>query len=303
MALDSHIEVFCQFLLHEKNASPHTIKNYQGDLSEFHHYLKQNQPDLLVGGKLDLVRLSPLVLRSYMTLLFQKLSPASVARKLSSLRSFFAYWQKKGKIAQNPAAVLHSPKLPKRLPRFLNVEEIFALLDFPVDDNFNSRRDKAILELFYSCGLRVSELVSLDLKNLDLENRLVRVIGKGNKERIVPIGKKAVEKISSYLDIRADRIKETESIQPLFLNNRRERLNVRSVQRLVDKAITQSGLPKKISPHVLRHTFATHLLNSGADLRSIQELLGHASLSTTQRYTHMNVDRLIEVYEKAHPKA
>lgn len=303
MAVDSHIEAFCQSLMHEKNASPHTLKNYTGDLVEFHHYLKQSQPDLLTGGKLELTRISPLVLRSYMTLLFQKLAPASVARKLSSLRSFFAYWQKKGKVAQNPAAVLHSPKLPKRLPRFLNVEEIFALLDAPVEDNFNNRRDKAILELFYSCGLRVSELVSLDLKSLDLENRLVRVIGKGSKERIVPIGKKAIEKINSYLDLRTARLKGDESIQSLFLNNRGERLNVRSVQRLVDKAIAKSGLAKKISPHVLRHTFATHLLNSGADLRSIQELLGHASLSTTQRYTHVNVDRLMEVYEKAHPKA
>lgn len=303
MTLDPSIEGFRTSLMHEKNASSHTVKNYVLDLAEFHDYLKKCQSDLLSQGKMDLEKISPLVLRSYLSILFQKLSSVSIARKLSTLRSFFRYWQKQGKISQNPAAVLHSPKLPKQLPKFLNVDEIFALLDSKLADGFNARREKSILELFYSCGLRVSELVSLNVGQIDVENRLLRVLGKGNKERIVPVGQKALDALAHYLEVRRQQVKEDKNEEALFLNNRGGRLTVRSIQRLVDSAIKRCGISKKISPHVLRHTFATHLLGAGADLRSIQELLGHVSLSTTQKYTHVNLDQLMKVYDKAHPKA
>ncbi len=303
MNLDPSIQEYKTALMHERNASPHTIKNYIHDLIDFYEYLSKFQPDIFVGGALDLTRISPLVLRSYLAVLFQKLSPVSISRKLSTLRSFFKYWQKKGRLTQNPASVLHSPKIPKQLPKFLNVDEVFALLDKVFSDDFAGRRDKAILELLYSCGLRVSELVGLNGNQLDVENRVVRVLGKGNKERIVPVGKKAAEALVRYQEARTQKMQNVSQTEALFLNKRGGRLTVRSIQRMVDKAMSDCGISKKISPHVLRHTFATHLLNSGADLRSIQELLGHASLSTTQRYTHVNVDQLIQVYEKAHPKA
>ncbi|MBI2338795.1 MAG: tyrosine recombinase XerC [Deltaproteobacteria bacterium] len=303
MSIDPLITAFETALVHEKNASPHTVKNYVHDLAEFRAYLTGCQPDLIEEGAMAINRINPLVIRSYLSILFQKNSPASVARKLSSLRTFFQHWLKNGKINQNPARAIHSPKIPKRLPRFLNVDEIIAMLDSPSEDDFAGRRDKAILELLYSCGLRVSELVGVDLDRLDLENRLVRVLGKGGKERIVPVGKKAVERVRHYLELRPTVLKADKPTGALFLNRWGRRLTVRSVQRMVDEANRRCGLDKAVSPHVLRHTFATHLLNAGADLRSIQELLGHASLSTTQKYTHVNLDQLMKVYDKAHPKA
>ena len=303
MSIDSLITSFETSLIHEKNASKHTVKNYVHDLAEFRAYLESCQPELIEEGAMAINRINPLVIRSYLSILFQKNSPASVARKLSSLRSFFQYWLKNGKINQNPAKAIHSPKIPKRLPRFLNVDEIVAMLDLPSEDDFAGRRGKAILELLYSCGLRVSELVGVDLDQIDLENRLVRVLGKGEKERIVPVGKKAVERIRHYLQLRTSVIKADKPTNALFLNRRGIRLTVRSIQRMVDQTNRKCGIDKAVSPHVLRHTFATHLLNAGADLRSIQELLGHASLSTTQKYTHVNLDQLIKVYDKAHPKA
>lgn len=301
--LDPLIAAFEQSLIHEQNASKHTVKNYVHDLRAFADYLRQYQPEMLDDGEIQLDRIGPLVLRSFLSILFQKHNPASISRKLSTLRSFFQYWVKKGKIAQNPAKAIHSPKVPKKLPRFLNIDEIFALLDFPMDDDFKGRRDKAILELLYSCGLRVSELVGLNFEHVDFDNRVARVFGKGAKERIIPVGKKAVERIQEYLPEREKVVRKAGATNAIFLNRSGERLNVRSVQRLLDAAIKKCGLPKHVSPHVLRHTFATHLLNAGADLRSIQELLGHSSLSTTQKYTHVNLDQLMKVYDESHPKA
>ncbi len=301
--LDPLIEAYQQSLVHEKKASPHTVKNYIHDLKTFAEYLRQYQPEMLDKGLIQLDRVGPLVLRSFLSVLFQKHNPASISRKLSTLRSFFQYWVKQGIIPQNPAKAIHSPKIPKKLPRFLNVDEIFALLDFPMDDDFKGRRDKAILELLYSCGLRVSELVGLDLQDVDHNERLARVDGKGGKERQIPVGKKAILRIQEYLPERDLILQKAAPTEALFLNRTGERLNVRSVQRLLDAAIKKCGLSKDVSPHVLRHTFATHLLNAGVDLRSIQELLGHASLSTTQKYTHVNLDQLMKVYDETHPKA
>lgn len=292
--------------MHEKQASPHTVKNYLHDLKEFWGYLHQFSPECINNKKLELNKVNPLILRGFLSFIFQGKSPATVARKLSTLRTFFHFWVKRGVLSQNPAKAISSPKIPKKLPRFLNVDEIFALLDIAVTDDFQGRRDCAILELLYSSGLRVSELVGLDETCVDLENRLVKVLGKGRKERIVPVGKKAIEKLKIYLEKRDKvlaQLKTTNKTSSVFLNRRGERLNVRSVQRLVRQALVRSGLGKEISPHGLRHTFATHLLNAGADLRSIQELLGHANLSTTQKYTHVNVEQLMKVYDSAHPKA
>lgn len=301
--MESHIQAFKETLLHQKGASPHTVKNYVRDLEEFYGLVKKNYPELLKKDNFDLKKINPLVLRSYLSLLFQKNKPSSIARKLSSIRSFFKYWVERGELSQNPASVIHSPKIPKRLPEFLNVDEVFSLLDIPYSQDFAGLRDKAILELLYSCGLRVSELVYLDLNHLNLSERLVKVKGKGNKERIVPIGKKASSALEKYLEKREENLLNKPVADAVFLNRGGGRLTVRSVQRLVEAAIKKSGTGKHLSPHVLRHTFATHLLNSGADLRSIQELLGHASLSTTQKYTHVNLDQLMKVYDQAHPKA
>lgn len=302
--IDSYIEGFRMSLHHEKHSTNNTVRNYLHDLYEFYTFLKQYQPDLFAGKELKMDQVNPLIIRSWLAVLLQKNQSASVARKLSSLRSFFGYWVKKGKLNQNPAKTVHSPKVPKKLPRFLTVDEMFALLDAPKGEDILHKRDRAILELLYSCGLRVSELVGLDLKDIDFDNRLARVWGKGNKERIVPIGKKAIECLQEYILNRNQLIasKRSES-QAVFINNRAERLNVRSVQRMVEECIKLCGISKEVSPHVLRHSFATHLLNAGADLRSIQELLGHSSLSTTQKYTHVNLDQLMKVYDQSHPKA
>lgn len=300
--LDPSFAVFRDALVHEKGASAHTVRNYLHDLSEFSAYLLKYQPELM-AGELLLEKVDPLIIRSFLSVLFQKNNPASIARKLSSLRSFFQFWVKRGRIPQNPARAIHSPKIPKRLPRFLNKEEIFGILDLPGEDDYRSRRDRAVLELLYSCGLRVSELVGLNLLSLDLDNRLIRVMGKGSKERLIPVGKKAADRLMEYFELRPKVLAKGKESHAVFLNQRGGRLTVRSIQRLLDTAIRKAGLSKQISPHVLRHTFATHLLNAGADLRSIQELLGHVSLSTTQKYTHVNLEQLMKVYKEAHPKA
>lgn len=301
--MDPSIESFKQSLIHEKQSSDHTVKNYLRDLEEFSGYLKEFQPHCLSNSQLKIQLINPLIIRSYLAVLYKKNSASSIARKLSSLRSFFRHHQKKGNLKNNPASSIHSPKIPKKLPNFLNIDEVFQLLDFPVEDNFQGRRQEAVLELLYSTGLRVSECVGLDLEDIDFASKTIRVLGKGNKERIVPIGQKAIERIRTYLHFRELTLGSKSSTKSLFINQRGARLSVRSVQRLVDKAIRDSGVSKKISPHVIRHTYATHLLNAGADLRAIQELLGHASLSTTQKYTHLNLDQLMKVYDEAHPKA
>jgi len=297
---DPAITEFEQALTSERNASPHTVKNYIHDLLDFRRFLLENQPDICSNGKMALDQISPLTLRSYMALLFQKLSPTSISRKLSTLRTFFRFWQKRGRISQNPASVLHSPKTSKPLPQFLNIDEVIALIESLQITDLKSSRDRTILELLYSSGLRVSELVGLNLADMDFSQGTIRVRGKGSKERVVPVGEKAIQSLQRYRTFRDQKWGPRDAI---FLNNRGERLTVRTIQRLIDSAIKRVGLGKKISPHVLRHTFATHMLNAGADLRSIQELLGHNSLSTTQRYTHVNLDRLMSTYDKAHPKA
>ena len=231
------------------------------------------------------------------------LKKSSAGRHLSALRSFFAFLVREGRLDSNPAGAVAAPRAERSLPRTLSVAEAGAVVEAPVREDALGARDRALLELLYAAGLRVSEAVGLDVGDVDLSGRQVRVLGKGRKERIVPFGEKAAEALRAYVALREDLVSEETPGEPLFLNARGGRFTDRSVRRALIAALRAGGVPRHASPHALRHSFATHLLSAGADLRSIQELLGHASLATTQKYTHLDADRLIEVYRKSHPKA
>jgi len=302
------ISQFIHYLSIEKNASPHTCRGYRKDLEEFERFLKDSGALLSSSGEVPMENVDRLAIRKYLSFLHRRNKKSSIARKISTLRSFFKYLVKEERISSNPAKTVSSPKVEKILPTALTVDETFRLVEStkgvpetrPSEKGKKRRlRDLTILELLYSSGLRVSELVGLNSNQLDLELGIVRVMGKGRKERIVPVGKKAVEAVKRYLEER--RTVEPES--PLFVNARGGRLTARSVGRLVKEYTRRSGIFRKVSPHTLRHTFATHLLDAGADIREIQEMLGHASLSTTQRYTHVSMGKLMEVYDKAHPRS
>lgn len=225
---------------------------------------------------------------------------SSISRKLATVRAFFKYLHREGYVKKNPAKLVSSPKVPKNLPKFLDIDETFSLMDTPSGETFKPTRDRAILELLYSSGLRVTELTSLDIGDINMKESLVRVKGKGRKERIIPIGSQAMDAVQNYLP---ERVSIKKKSSALFLNNRGGRLTQRSVRRILLHYSKMINLKSDLSPHTLRHTFATHLLHEGADLRSIQELLGHSSLSTTQKYTHVDIGHLTEVYDKAHPMA
>ncbi|MBF0106565.1 MAG: tyrosine recombinase XerC [Deltaproteobacteria bacterium] len=302
LSKESHVLEFLSYLQNQRNAADNTVMSYSRDLTEFYEYVKKFQTEVLQDDELLIAQINPLMIRSYLSVLFQKNGATSIARKLSALRSFFKYFVKKGAIEQNPAKVIKSPKVPKKLPKFLNVDEINAMLAVELDQNKYAKRDKAILELLYSSGLRVSELVNLDLDQLDVHENLIRVTGKGSKERIIPVGSKALEALHDYM-IERQMVRDIKDINAIFINKNGTRLSARSVQRLVARVIDITGLNKTATPHTIRHSFATHMLGSGADLRSIQELLGHKSLSTTQRYTHVGVAELSKVYDKTHPKS
>lgn len=300
------MDAFLRFLWVERNASPHTIRSYEGDLSQFLEYLKVTRS--LLSEAIDWKEIDAFLIRAFMSDLFAKgIAKASVARKLACLRSFFQYLLRQGRIAFNPAQRVASPKLPRRLSAFLTVDETIALLESADAPTAQGVRDRSILELFYGGGIRLSELVGMDLNDLDLEAGLIRVLGKGGKERVVPIGSQAVLSLQVYLSRRREFLPqervEGDEERALFLNRWGGRLSGRSVAQIVLKYLRKSGIAHRISPHGLRHSFATHLLDAGADLRAIQELLGHARLSTTQRYTHLSMDKIMEVYDKAHPKA
>jgi len=289
------LDAYLAYLRHERNASPHTISSYGIDLNQLAAYLEER--------KLKLSQVDNVVLRGFLVDLYQKkLTKTSAARKLAAVRSFFEFCVRQKWIQDNPAKVVATPRLDRHVPAFLSEEEMAGLLEVPPSDNPLGLRDRAILELFYATGVRVSELVGADLEDLSLEEKLIRVRGKGKKERLVPFGRKAAASLEAYL-----RIRHTFPLvlaeQAVFLNYQGTRLTSRSVQRLVTKYFKLAALRIKISPHALRHSFATHLLGRGADLRVIQELLGHESLATTQKYTHMDVKHLLDVYRKAHPRA
>jgi integrase/recombinase XerC len=288
------ISQFIHYLAVERNVSSHTVAAYASDLAQFQAFVLHDR-----GVDAGLETVDHLLIRRYLALLHKDHRKSSIGRKLAAIRAFFKYLVREGRMMKNPAELVSTPKKEKRLPFHLNIDEVTALVEAPRDDDLSSLRDRAILETLYSCGIRASELTGLDVGEVNLEEGLARVLGKGGKERVVPIGSYARRAIAAYLAAR----NQPGHNAPLFLNARGGRLTSRSVGRIVDKYILKLATIKKISPHTLRHTFATHLLESGADLRAIQELLGHASLSTTQKYTHVSIDRLMEVYDKAHPKA
>lgn len=267
----------------------HTLKNYLADLNHLIRFLKER-------GGVDLLQVDTQTLRSYVASLFGRLDPASIARRLSSVRAYYRFLLKKGVLESSPAEDLTLPKLPKKLPRFLVQDEARALMEAAATRP-GTLRDTAILEILYGTGIRVGELAGLKFQDMDLGEAWVRVRGKGNKERVVPLGGKAMAALKAYLQERGT------GFGPLFLNPQGARLTERSIQRIVKSRALGAGIVKRTTPHTLRHSFATHLLEEGADLRGIQELLGHSSLSTTQKYTQVSVQHLMEVYDKAHPKA
>jgi integrase/recombinase XerC len=288
---------FLSYLEGEKRRSAHTVKAYEVDLRQLLDHLEQKA--------LPLEKVTLPALRGFLVQLGD-LAATSRARKLSAVRTFFEYLQRLGQVAQNPATGLLSPKLPKPLPKALPEAEAAALVQTPSSKSLLGLRDRALLELLYGGGLRVAELCGLDLDALDLASSEIRVLGKGSKERIVPVPGQAQEAVEAWLRRRGELLlkpRPKQAPQALFLNYRGGRLTVRSVARHLDRYAQVCAIQRHVSPHALRHSFATHLLNSGADLRSIQELLGHASLSTTQRYTAVSWERLQQVYRKAHPKA
>jgi integrase/recombinase XerC len=288
---------FLDYIRLNRNASVHTVAAYQSDLSQFVAFAEAStgRRDALEPKHLDLD-----VIRGFLGDLHRgHQSRATVARKVSAVRAFFRYLRREGWVESDPAALVVAPKREQKVPAHLSVDEMSQLLDSPDGSTPLGRRDRAILELFYASGIRLSELVALDLEDLNLADRVVRVMGKGRKERIVPFNAKAREALRAWLKDRATLTRG----DALFVNARGGRLTGRSVQRLVARHVSSCSTRFGISPHALRHSFATHLLQNGADLRAIQELLGHVRLSTTQRYTHVNVAQLLEVYRKSHPRA
>jgi integrase/recombinase XerC len=285
------VAAFLQYLAAERAASPHTIRSYRADLHDCVGFLERR-------GLGTLVDADARVVRGYLADLHDRgLARTSIARRLATLRSFFRYLVRRGRVRVNPAHEVRTPSLPGRLPAHLPIDQSQALFRQPPGDELADRRDRAVLEVLYATGVRVAELAGLDMEDTDLGEGSVRVLGKGRKERIVPLGSKAVDAVRAYL---ADR---EGSRGPLFRNARGGRLTVRSLHRIVRARARAAGLAGRVTPHTLRHTFATHLLDAGADLRLIQELLGHARLATTQRYTHVSADRLAKVYDAAHPRA
>jgi integrase/recombinase XerC len=298
-ALPDEIQRFARWLAGERRASPQTSRAYLADLASYAGYL--------AGSGMAIVPSSPVAVRGWLGREAATSGPTSIARKLSTVRTFYRFLVKERLATANPARAIQAPRRPKRLPEVLPEADVAALVEAPADASPLGLRDRAFLELLYSSGLRVSELTGLDLDDLDLAEGMVRVLGKGGKERVVPVGGPARDAVRRWIaEGRPALLAGVDGAGArgaLFVNYRGGRLTPRSVARRLDRWVTAAGLPRHVHPHVLRHCFATHLLGNGADLRGIQELLGHASLSTTQRYTHLDWKRLAEVYDRAHPRA
>jgi integrase/recombinase XerC len=316
------IEKFLEYLQAVRNSSPHTLRSYRVDLEQFVAYLSPEKAPPPAVANIDHG-----IIREYLGYLHVlQMQKSSIARKLASLRSFLKFCSREGMIADNPARLVATPKLPKRLPTVLSAEEMNLFLDglgaqpiaWPSGKKVKARkaakkaatrrieRDRAILELLYASGLRVSELTGLNVDDVDRKEKMLRVLGKGNKERIIPYGSKAGQTLDRYFEIRIELLRKAGDLgdaRAVFLNPEGRRLTARSVARIVKKYVRLVNVNWDLHPHSLRHAFATHLLADGADLRAIQELLGHSSLSTTQRYTHVSIRQLMEVYDKAHPRA
>ncbi|MEZ5344893.1 MAG: tyrosine recombinase XerC [Pyrinomonadaceae bacterium] len=306
--LEEHLKQFLQHLKYERNVSRHTLRNYKSDLEQFHFYLAPLQAD---GKRTEIPvdEIDHITIREWMSELHEEdKKKTSIARKLASLRTFFQFLVREGKLESNPARLVATPRIERKLPTHLSIEDAIRFIETPDLETDLGKRDRAILELIYGTGMRVGELVKINIRDIDFKEKLVRVTGKRNKQRILPFGEPALQSLMYYLN----------EARPVFLNNcppaerdenvvfvnyQGTRLTTRSVGRMVDKYIKQCSDIKDISPHSLRHSFATHLLDQGADLRDIQELLGHARLSTTQIYTQVSMEKLIAVYDKSHPKA
>ena len=302
--MEAAVRAFITFLEVERRASPETIRAYHSDLRQFLAYVNQTPP--AAGSALRPEDVDALMIRGYLAWLDRRREmKSSLARKLATLRSFYKFLAREERVGLNPAAEVRTPKQPQPLPRVLTKDDANALMEFPEGDSLRTVRDRAILETLYSTGARVSELVGMNQDDLNLTEGLVRLRGKGRKERIVPIGAVAVEAIREYqaaLTRHPSPVTRHVPERPVFLNHRSGRLTARSVGRIGSHYSSQLA-GGQISPHALRHSFATHLLDEGADLRAIQEMLGHASLATTQKYTHLATDQLLEVYDRAHPRA
>src|SRR6266403_4982758 len=305
--MEQLIVQFLEHLRYERNVSSHTVRNYQSDLEQFLEYLAPAQKK----GKRklpDIAEIDHLTIREWLSALHSaQKKKSSIARKLAALRTFFQFLVREGLLELNPAKIVATPRKEKKLPVHLSIEEAIRFIETPDPETDFGKRDRAILELLYATGMRVSELVNINLRDIDFKNKLLRVFGKRRKERIVPFGDPAAKALQDYLDVRQSFLMNAPATkrdaQPLILNYQGTRMTTRSVGRLVEKYISLCAGIHDISPHALRHSFATHLLDGGADLRDIQELLGHARLSTTQIYTHVSMEKLIQVYDKAHPKA
>ncbi|MSP40009.1 MAG: tyrosine recombinase XerC [Deltaproteobacteria bacterium] len=302
--MDQLISQYAEHLRHERNASAHTLRNYLSDLAQLQEFLLDRELCLDSTGCVAVEKVDIHAVRAFLASLTRERKKSSIGRKVAALKSFFRYLLSIRRIEKDPLLLIQSPKQEKPLPAFLSVDDVFQLLGAIKPKTGLDVRDLAVLEVFYSTGMRVSELVGLNWADIDIQLEIVRVVGKGSKERIVPIGKVALAALETYaLDQRQRWQLTCTGESPVILNNRGERITTRSVARIVEKHLKLAGIQIKMGPHGLRHSFATHLLNSGADLRVIQELLGHESLSTTQRYTHLNLDQLTAVYDKAHPRA
>ncbi|MDO8785949.1 MAG: tyrosine recombinase XerC, partial [Syntrophales bacterium] len=298
----------------ERNLSVHTRRSYSTDLRQIKEFLDAIRitagkacPDIGKEDGNDFIHIDHTVIRAFLSSLYRvKVKKVTIARKVAALRSFFKYLLREGKIKVNPALLVQAPSSERYIPVFLSVDEMFSLLSVPFKQDAPGLRDKSIIELFYSSGIRLSELAGVNMGDIDFNRLLIKIRGKGKKERIVPVGEPALLAIRDYLGRRDELLpggRENDLKAPIFINRSGSRLTARSVARVLDRYVRLSGINRKISPHTLRHTFATHLMDAGADLRAIQELLGHESLSTTQKYTSVSVSRLMEVYDKAHPKA
>lgn len=302
--MEDLIEQYAAHLRLERNLSPHTLRNYLSDLKQFQQFLRQQGLCQGEQKKIALEEVDRHVVRAYLGALAKVCRKSSIGRKLAALKGFFRYLIRERRISKDPLSGLAAPKQEKPLPVFLSVDDVFRLLGGVPAAGSLEIRDRAILEVLYSTGIRVSELVGLDWEDIDFRLGILKVLGKGSKERIVPVGEVALQALRDYgaeQGKKGSRAARGET--PVFLNRLGGRITTRSVARIVEKYLRATGITVRIGPHGLRHTFATHLLNSGADLRAIQELLGHASLSTTQRYTHVNLDQLTAVYDRAHPRA
>jgi integrase/recombinase XerC len=309
------VRQFLQYLKLEKHFSDYTIKSYGADLIQFGQFLAGEigrapgapEPAKCSMEQIDerTIKCEAVLVRDFLAYLYgQNYTKSTTARKLATLRSFYKFLIRRSLVAASPLITIRTPKQEKRLPKCLDLEQVQKLLDAPGEGDILSARDKAMLEILYSSGIRVSELVELEMQDLDLIEGVLRVRGKGRKDRLTPIGSQAIKAVQRYFELRAiDGRSQGPHAHRVFLNKHGESLSTRSVRRKLDKYLVSSGLDPGISPHTLRHSFATHLLNNGADLRSVQELLGHQSLSTTQVYTHLTTSRMKEVYDQAHPRA